>query len=153
MCLGDLAGVPMMASRHCISGEYMEGLVRSRGVDLNIVFRSDDNGTVQGLVGTGMAVALVPLLAVETTDERVTLLRLVEELPDRRIALAWHRDRARSSAARAFIESNAAGLRRHPRDGAGVGLDPPGRRTRRSDRACAATESAGRQARVATTSR
>ena len=42
---------------------------------------------------------------METTDERVTLLRLVEELPDRRIALAWHRDRARSSAARAFLES------------------------------------------------
>jgi DNA-binding transcriptional LysR family regulator len=103
--LRDLAGVPMMGFRHCISGERVEELVRSRGVDLNIVFRSDDNGTVQGLVGAGMAVALVPLLAVETSDERVVLLRIVEELPDRRIGLAWHRDRARSSAARAFLES------------------------------------------------
>jgi DNA-binding transcriptional LysR family regulator len=103
--LRDLAGVPMMGFRHCISGERVEELVRSRGVDLNIVFRSDDNGTVQGLVGAGMAVALVPLLAVETSDERVVLLRVVEELPDRRIGLAWHRDRARSSAARAFLES------------------------------------------------
>ena len=105
VALRDLAGVPMMGFRHCISGEYMEELVRSRGVDLNIVFRSDDNGTVQGLVGAGMAVALVPLLAVETSDDRVALLRVVEELPDRRIGLAWHRDRARSSAARAFLES------------------------------------------------
>ncbi len=105
VCLADLAGVPMMASRHCISGEYTEGLVRSLGIDLNIVFRSDDNGTVQGLVGAGMAAALVPLLAVEVSDERVELLRVAEELPDRRIALAWHRDRARSSAARAFLES------------------------------------------------
>jgi DNA-binding transcriptional LysR family regulator len=103
--LRDLAGVPMMGFRHCISGEHMEELVRSRGIDLNVVFRSDDNGTVQGLVGAGMAVALVPLLAVETADERVMLLRLAEELPDRRIALAWHRDRARSSVARAFLES------------------------------------------------
>ena len=110
MCLADLAGIPMMASRHCISGEYMEGLVRSLGIDLNIVFRSDDNGTVQGLVGAGMAAALVPLLAVEVSDERVELLRVAEELPDRRIALAWHRDRARSSAARAFLAFNATGV-------------------------------------------
>ena len=110
VCLGDLAGVPMMASRHCISGAYTEELVRSLGVDLNIVFRSDDNGTVQGLVGAGMAAALVPLLAVEVSDERVELLRVAEELPDRRIALAWHRDRARSSAARAFLAVDATGV-------------------------------------------
>jgi DNA-binding transcriptional LysR family regulator len=67
------------------------------------VFRSDDNGTVQGLVGAGMAAALVPLLAADGADDAVTLLDIEGGVPDRRIAIAWHRDRTLSPAARSFI--------------------------------------------------
>jgi DNA-binding transcriptional LysR family regulator len=80
------------------------------------VFRSDDNGTVQGLVGAGMASALVPRLATDPTDERVVLVEMDEHVPARQIALAWHRDRALSPAARAFIEATSAlcaGLQEH----------------------------------------
>jgi DNA-binding transcriptional LysR family regulator len=59
---------------------------------------------VQGLVGAGFGAALVPLLAVDTNDERVTVLELEPQIPRRRIALAWHRDRHRSPAARAFVD-------------------------------------------------
>ncbi len=59
---------------------------------------------MQGLVGAGFGVALVPLLAVDPKDERVSVLELDPEIPPRRIALAWHRDRHRSPAARAFVE-------------------------------------------------
>jgi DNA-binding transcriptional LysR family regulator len=59
---------------------------------------------VQGLVASGFGAALVPLLAVDPTDERVHLLEVEPEIPHRRIALAWHRDRHRSPAARAFLE-------------------------------------------------
>ena len=63
-----------------------------------MAFRSDDNGTVQGLVAAGFGAALVPLLAVDQADERVRILALEPEIPERRIALAWHRDRHRSPA-------------------------------------------------------
>ena len=97
--LAELGEVPLIGSRHCFSGEQTERLIQGRGVDLNVVFRSDDNGTVQGLVGTGMAAALMPALAVEPNDDQVVVLATAEELPPRRIALAWHRHRALSRAA------------------------------------------------------
>ena len=96
----EVAELPLIGSRHCFAGEQIERMIRGSGVQLNVVFRSDDNGTVQGLVGAGMAAALMPALAVEPHDDQVVLLTTEEELPPRRIALAWHRHRALSPAAR-----------------------------------------------------
>jgi DNA-binding transcriptional LysR family regulator len=101
--LRDLHDLPMIGFRHCVCGERVDGWLRDRGVHGRIVFRSDDNGTVQGLVGAGMAAALVPLLAADEHDEAIALLDIEGGVPDRRIAIAWHRDRALSPAARAFI--------------------------------------------------
>lgn len=105
--LADLSGLPLIGFRHCMAGERTDAYLRAQGVDMQIVFRSDDNGTVQGLVGAGMAAALVPLLAADRGDERVALLEM-RGLPERRIAIAWHRDRALSPAARGFIEATGA---------------------------------------------
>lgn len=71
---------------------------------MSYAFRSDDNGTVQGLVAAGYGVALTPLLAVTPGDERVKLLRLEPAITPRVIGVVWHRDRHRSPAARAFVE-------------------------------------------------
>lgn len=103
--LESLAEVPMIGFRHCMSGERTDEWLRAQGVELRIVFRSDDNGTVQGLVGTGLAAALVPLLAADTSDERVAVVPMGGVIPARRIAIAWHRDRALSASARAFIDA------------------------------------------------
>ena len=81
-----------------------EDELAQRGVAVEVAFRSDDNGTVQGLVGAGFGVALVPLLAVDRNDERVRALELDPAIPERRISLVWHRDRHRSPAARGFSE-------------------------------------------------
>ena len=55
-------------------------------------------------MGAGFGVALVPLLATDPKDDRISVLALDPEIPPRRIALAWHRDRHRSPAARAFVD-------------------------------------------------
>ena len=102
--LQDLHDLPVIGFRHCVCGERLDTWLRDRGVQGRVVFRSDDNGTVQGLVGAGMASALVPALAADETDEAVALLEVEGGVPDRRIAIAWHRDRALSPAARAFID-------------------------------------------------
>jgi DNA-binding transcriptional LysR family regulator len=102
--LAELGELSIIGSRHCFAGEQAERFLESRGVTLNVVFRSDDNGTVQGLVGAGMAAALMPLLAVEPHDDQIVALATPEELPPRRIAVAWHQHRARSPAARTFVE-------------------------------------------------
>jgi DNA-binding transcriptional LysR family regulator len=99
--LGDLT---LIGNRACRSTALAEGELVQRGVALDVAFRSDDNGTVQGLVGAGFGAALVPLLTVDRNDERIVVLDLEPEIPQRRIALAWHRDRHRSPAARAFVD-------------------------------------------------
>ena len=99
--LGDLT---LIGNRACRSTSLAEDELTQRGVTVDVAFRSDDNGTVQGLVGAGFGAALVPLLTVDRNDERVRVLELDPEIPNRRIALAWHRDRHRSPAARAFTE-------------------------------------------------
>ena len=99
--MGD---VTLIGNRACRSTALAEGELAQRGVGVDVAFRSDDNGTVQGLVGAGFGVALVPLLTVDLNDEQVRVLELQPEIPPRRISLAWHRDRHRSPAARAFVD-------------------------------------------------
>jgi DNA-binding transcriptional LysR family regulator len=102
----DLDGLEVIGFRHCMSGARTVEHLSARGVELRMVFRSDDNGTVQGLVGAGMASALVPLLAADGDDPR-TVLVPVPGVPPRAIGLAWHRDRALSASARVLIEEAA----------------------------------------------
>jgi molybdate transport repressor ModE-like protein len=68
-------------------------------------FRSDDNGTVLGLVAAGMGVAAVPTLVVDPEQEDIVALPLGNLVPPRLLALAWHRDRYRSPSALAFVEA------------------------------------------------
>ena len=102
--LADIGDVTLIGNRACRSTQLAEGELAQRGVGVDVAFRSDDNGTVQGLVGADFGVALVPLLTVDRNDELVRVLELDPEIPPRRISLVWHRDRHRSPAARAFAD-------------------------------------------------
>jgi molybdate transport repressor ModE-like protein len=68
-------------------------------------FRSDDNGTVLGLVAAGMGVAAVPRLVFDPDQEDVVALPLGSRVAPRLLALAWHADRYRSPAALGFVEA------------------------------------------------
>ncbi len=81
--------------------------MRGHGHEPRVIFRSDDNGAVQGMVAAGLGVALVPALAVDARDPGVVALPLGEAVPPRVLCLAWHRDRYRSPAARAFVDAAA----------------------------------------------
>jgi DNA-binding transcriptional LysR family regulator len=103
--LREIADLPLIGFRQCRSIAHVEQQLRvAAGAEPEVVFRSDDNGTVQALVAAGMGAAFVPLLTVDASDERVRVLEPAGKLPPRLIAAAWHRDRYRSPAARAFVE-------------------------------------------------
>jgi DNA-binding transcriptional LysR family regulator len=104
----DLVGLSLIGFRACRSIPEVEAHLRVDGADPEVVFRSDDNGTVQGLVAAGMGVAFVPLLTVEPNDARIVVRELVPSAPPRIIGIAWHRDRYRSRAAAAFVETAKA---------------------------------------------
>jgi DNA-binding transcriptional LysR family regulator len=97
--LRELSGVPLIAWRTAGEPEtYLRGRVR----DLNVVFRTDDNGTLMGLVAEGIGVAVVPRLLVNPRNPSVVALPFGARIPARDIAIVWHRDRYRSAAAEAF---------------------------------------------------
>jgi len=99
----DLRGLPLVTFGQGRSVAQVEAFLRSRGIDLNIVFRSNYNGTVQAFAAAGTATALAPLLTMDRRNRRTKLLGPIRDLPPRVIALAWHRDRYRSPAAKAFV--------------------------------------------------
>ncbi len=101
----ELGRLPLVA--YSKPEEGGEAHLRAKGIEPDIVFRSDESGIVQGLVGAGIGYALVPLLTVDRGDPDVAVLD-VQGVPPRQIALAWHADRTLSPAATAFVEVVAA---------------------------------------------
>jgi len=99
--LRELAGRPLVTWRQL--GEP-ETFLRGRVPDLNVVFRSDDNGTLMGLVAEGLGYAVAPQLVVNPRNPAYVALPFGNRVPPRQLAIVWHRDRYRSAAAAAFIE-------------------------------------------------
>ncbi len=97
----EVAELDLIGHKHCRTIKQLEANIRR---PLNFVFRSDHNQTVQALVASGVGSALVPQLTMDPEDETTKLIEL-PKLPPRLIALAWHRDRYRTPAARAFVET------------------------------------------------
>ena len=97
----EVAELDLIGHKHCRTMKQLEANIRR---PLQFVFRSDHNQTVQALVASGVGAALVPKLTMDPEDETTKLIEL-PKLPPRLIALAWHRDRYRTPAARAFVET------------------------------------------------
>ena len=100
--LDDLRDVPLIGIRSPHVQARVEEALRERGVEPRVVMRTDDNGTLQGLVAADIGVAVTPLLTLDEGDPRFRILHL-DDLPTRTIVMAWHRDRYRSPAARGFV--------------------------------------------------
>lgn len=99
--LREVGKLPLLGRR---STDEPERHLAGRVPDLNVVFRTDDNGTLQALVAEGLGVAIEPRLVVDQKDRAVKMLPFGTRIPPRTIVLAWHRDRYRSPAAQAFVE-------------------------------------------------
>jgi DNA-binding transcriptional LysR family regulator len=103
--LKEIALQPLISFNHCASTAEMESNLASSGRQPNVVFRSDNNGTVQGLVAAGVGVSVAPRLTVDEEDPSIEVIDLQGRVPPRVIVLLWHRDRHRSPAAEAFVET------------------------------------------------
>jgi DNA-binding transcriptional LysR family regulator len=100
----EIAELDLIAHKNC---RTLAQVVANFRRPLRFVFRSDHNQTVQALVASGVGSALVPRLTMDPADESTRLIELPKVAP-RLIALAWHRDRYRTPAARAFVETSEA---------------------------------------------
>ena len=101
LTMREVAELDLIGHKYCRTMNQLEASIRR---PLHFVFRSDHNQTVQALVASGVGSALVPRLTMDPEDETTKLVEL-PKLPPRLIALAWHRDRYRTPAAHAFVET------------------------------------------------
>ena len=102
--LREIAELDLIGHKHCRTVQRLEPVF---GRPLDFVFRSDHNQTVQALVSAGVGSALVPQLTMDPDDPTTVMIEL-PRVPPRVIALVWHRDRYRTPAARAFVETAEA---------------------------------------------
>jgi DNA-binding transcriptional LysR family regulator len=100
----EVIELDLIGHKHCRSVKQIESAFRR---PLEFVFLSDHNQTVQAMVATGVGNALVPRLTIDPEDEMTRVLEL-PKVPPRRISIAWHRDRYRTPAAKAFAETAQA---------------------------------------------
>jgi molybdate transport repressor ModE-like protein len=98
---------PLLCFRTCPNLNEIESLLRRWGLEPTVVFRSDDNATLQSLVGAGVGAAFMPCLTLDLSDPRTVFVDVRTELEPRRVGIAWHRDRHRSAASHAFVEAAA----------------------------------------------
>jgi molybdate transport repressor ModE-like protein len=103
--LRELGAEPLVGFRSDRSIEPVEAAFHGVGLEPRFTLRSNDNGTVQGLVGAGVANAIMPRLTVDSSDPRIAVRPLDDAVPPRIIGIARHTDRYLSPAARAFIET------------------------------------------------
>jgi DNA-binding transcriptional LysR family regulator len=103
--LADLRGVRLVGFREAHAVDPIEAAFRAEGVEPTWAFRSNDNPTVQALVAAGIGVAVMPELTVDAADPRIAVVGLGHAVPPRIVALAQHRDRYSSPAARAFVQT------------------------------------------------
>jgi DNA-binding transcriptional LysR family regulator len=103
--LREIADQPLIGYRNCRATEILVDQLRAAGREPHFVFRSDENGVVQGLAGTGIGVAVVPRLAVDENDETTRIVELGPKIAPRIVGIARHRDRYHSAAARAFVDT------------------------------------------------
>lgn len=103
VAISSLSGAPVVgqpAEDTC--GLIIDRQLERLGVTPHYAFRSHDNGAVQGMVGAGMGVAIMPLLSVDIHD-RTTSIRTTEpQLAPRDLSIVWGKGRTLSPLAERF---------------------------------------------------
>lgn len=112
---GELPGpvaTPPDISDHPLIGQpggnvcqlLVEQRLADAGVRAEYVFRSQDNGAVQGMVRSGMGRAVMPLLAIDPDDPGIDVLPLDPPIAPRTIQLTRRAGRSLPPAADRFAE-------------------------------------------------
>jgi DNA-binding transcriptional LysR family regulator len=105
--IDEVGHLPMVGTRNPGCRQIIDNAFRQAAVLPTYVFRSDDIPTIQGLIGSGLAYAVLPLLTVDENDPNVAVIPIRPEPPPRRLGLAWHPDRRPSVALLPLVNAAA----------------------------------------------
>jgi DNA-binding transcriptional LysR family regulator len=100
----ELSGLSMVGQNPPSRGrDPIDDQLRAHGVKTRYVFRSNDNGAMQGMVRAGMGPAVMPLLAVDTSDPGIVIKRLDPPLDPRTILIATPKGATPMPAGQRFV--------------------------------------------------
>ena len=105
----------VMKEGHCL-GEQVLGFCDRRDVKPKISFRSSQLETVQAFVASGLGISLIPAMATRCKRENLPEYRsLLSPRPERKIVVAWPKQRPPGRAAKEFLKMVTArfGTSRH----------------------------------------
>jgi DNA-binding transcriptional LysR family regulator len=103
LTLRTIGRLPLVTFRAPRAIDSVLSELRAKGVEPDVVLRSDYNDAVQELAAAGAGVALMPRLAVNPHDERTTAVELGDLVAPREIAVAWNSERSPTEALAAFV--------------------------------------------------
>jgi DNA-binding transcriptional LysR family regulator len=103
----EIVELPMIGVRNASCQVIIDDCFRGLPSRPSYVFRSDDNPTIQGCIASGLAYAVLPLLAVEENDPNVAVIPIEPPVPPRRLGVAWHANRRPPRAMAPFVETAA----------------------------------------------
>jgi DNA-binding transcriptional LysR family regulator len=105
----EIAHLPMIGTGDPGCRQIIDAAFAQAPVAPTYLFRSDDHPTIQGLVGSGLAYAVLPRLAVDENDSNLAVIPIRPAPPPRRLGVAWQPDRRPQPALAPFVET-AAGI-------------------------------------------
>jgi DNA-binding transcriptional LysR family regulator len=105
--VADIAHLPMIGTRNPACRLIIDEAFRQAPKAPTYIFRSDDNPTIQRLVGSGLAYSVLPMLAVDENDPNLALIPIRPQPPQRRLGIAWHPERRRPAALQSFTDAAA----------------------------------------------
>jgi len=100
--LRQLAGLPLVTYAQMREVHAIENRLGRAEIARQIVFRSNDNGTILGLAAEGVGVAIVSWPSVDPHRPEIRIRPLADVAP-RVVGIAWHADRYRIPASAAFV--------------------------------------------------
>jgi DNA-binding transcriptional LysR family regulator len=103
--IADIAGLPMIGTRDPGCRQIIDDAFRQAPTSPTYVFRSDNHPTIHGLVGSGLAFAVLPLLAVDENNPAVAVIPIRPAPPSRRLGIAWHPERRPPPALSPFVDA------------------------------------------------
>ncbi len=101
-----LDGLPLIEWENRSHLDLVREQLRRRGASPQVVFRTDDNLTLQHFVSAGLGHAIVGALVVEhgNVEWPVRVLTMEEGLDPRPIGIVWASDRVRRRAVTSFVD-------------------------------------------------
>lgn len=100
----ELAGHPIITYAQMRKVHSIEQRIGRPELSEQIVLRSNNNGTILGLVAAGVGVAVISRLSIDPFRSDIRTVALAQASP-RTIGIAWHRDRYRSPPLDAFVHT------------------------------------------------